>query len=193
MITMEFDEMKKIWDAQNNQPLYVIDEQALHHRIQSKMSGVIHISNMSEWSLMLVNLAAGCILLALNPFKAGANIFMYLESAWMFGTVVYVVVNRIRRIKAGRRFDRSIHGDLDHAIAVAGYQVRLSRVIRWNLLPMAAIMIGSGWEAGKLLKVSMVILLSYALAFYVGAIEQRVNKKRKRELLVLKEKLETDN
>src|SRR4051812_1101237 len=36
MRTMEFDEMKKIWDAQNNQPLYVIDEKGLHNRIQSK-------------------------------------------------------------------------------------------------------------------------------------------------------------
>ncbi len=41
MITMEFDEMKKIWDAQNNQPLYVIDEKALHNRIQSKMNTVL--------------------------------------------------------------------------------------------------------------------------------------------------------
>jgi hypothetical protein len=36
MITMEFDEMKKIWDAQNNQPLYVLDEKALHNRFSGK-------------------------------------------------------------------------------------------------------------------------------------------------------------
>jgi hypothetical protein len=190
---MEFEEMKKIWDAQNNQPLYVIDENALHHRIQSKRSGLLHITNRSEWSLMMINLSTGIILLALNPFKPGANIFMYLESAWMFATVVYVVVSRIDRIKAGRRFDRSIHGDLDHAISVASYQVRLSRVIRWNLLPMGAIMIFSGWEAGKLVKVCAVILVAYALAFYVGTKERRMNNRRKRELQVLKEKLETNN
>ena len=45
---MEFDEIKKIWDAQNNQPLYVIDEKALHNRIQSKMN-VKHLTNISDW------------------------------------------------------------------------------------------------------------------------------------------------
>src|SRR5690349_6966310 len=49
MITMEFDEIKKIWDAQNNQPLYVIDEKALHNRIQSKMKGVLLRANANEW------------------------------------------------------------------------------------------------------------------------------------------------
>jgi hypothetical protein len=190
---MEFDEMKKIWDVQNNQPLYVIDEKALHNRIQSKMNTVRRLTNISDWMLIMINLGAGSILLGLNPFEPGANIFMYLEAAWMFGTVVYFAMSHIRRIKAGRRFDRSIHGDLDHAIFLANYQMRLAQVIRWNLLPMGAIMIFSGWEAGKLLKVSAVILVSYALAFYVTSRGYRANKRRKRDLQVLKEKLEADN
>ena len=190
---MEFDEMKKIWDAQNNQPLYVIDEKALHNRIQAKMNGALHFANINEWFSIFVYLGAGGLLLGLNPFKPGANIFMYLESAWMFATVVYVVVSRIRRIKASRRFDRSIRGDLDHAISLAGYQVRLSQIMCWNVLPIGVIMIFSGWEAGKLIKVSAVILVSFVLAFFVGIKGDRVNKRRKRELQVLKDKLETDN
>jgi hypothetical protein len=188
---MEFDEMKKIWDAQNNQPLYVIDEKALHNRIQSKMKGALHIASINEWFSIVVYLGAGGLLLVLNRFNPGTNIFMYVESAWMFSTVVYVVVSRIRRIKASRRFDRSIHGDLNHAISLAGYQVRLSRIMCWNVLPIGAIMIFSGWEAGKLIKVSAVILVSLVLAFFVGIKGDRVNKRRKRELQVLKEKLET--
>jgi hypothetical protein len=190
---MEFDEMKKIWDAQNNQPLYVIDEKALHNRIQSKMNSALHFANINEWLLIMINLGAGGLLLGLNRFKPGANIFMYIESAWMFATVVYLVVSRIRRINASRRFDRSIHGDLDHAISLVSYQLRLSRIMRLNLLPMGAIMIFSGWEGGKLFKVGLVILVSFALAFYVGSKGDRVNKRRKRELQVLKEKLETGN
>jgi hypothetical protein len=187
---MEFDEMKKIWDTQNNQPLYVFDEKALHNRIQSKMNSGLHYANISEWLLIIVNLGAGSILLGLNPFKPGANQFMYLETAWMFATVLYVVISRIRRIKASHRFDRSIHGDLNQAISLASYQVRLSQIINWNILPMGAIMIFSGWEAGKLFKVSVVMVFSFALAFYVSIKGDRVNKRRKRELQVLKEKLE---
>lgn len=188
---MEFDEMKKIWDAQNNQPLYAIDEKALHNRIQSKMNSVLRLTNISEWVLIMINLATGGILLGFNRFNPGTNIFLYLEAAWMFALAAYLVVHHIRRIKASRRFDRSIKGDLDHAISLANYQMRLSQIIRWNFLPMGAIMIFSGWEAGKLLRVSAVILVSYTLAFYVTSKGYRANKRRKRKLQVLKEKLET--
>jgi hypothetical protein len=190
MISMEFDEMKKIWDTQNNQTLYVIDEKAMHNRILSKMNGVLHLTSVSEWVLIMIYLGSGSVLLVLNPFKPGANIFMYVGAAWMFATAIYLMVSRIRRIKANRRFDRSIQGDLDHAISLAGYQVRLSQFIRWSMLPLGAIMIFSGWEGGKLLKVGAFILVSYALAFLVTSKGLRANKRRKHALQVLKEKLE---
>jgi len=188
---MEFDEMKKIWDAQNNQPLYVIDEKALHNRIRAKMNTVLRLTTMSEWLLIAIYLGTGSILLGHNFLKPGVNIFLYLEGAWMFATVVYLVIHHIRRIKASRRFDRSIHGDLNHAISLATYQMRLSQIIRWNFLPMGVIMILSGWESGKLIKVGAIILISYSLAFYITSKGYRTNKRRKRELQVLKEKLET--
>jgi hypothetical protein len=187
---MEFDELKKIWDAQNNQPLYVIDEKALHNRIQSKINSVLHLTSISEWLLIMINLGTGAILIGNNSFKTGSNIFLWLEALWMFGIAVYLVISRIRRVKASRRFDRSIHGDLNHAISLASYQMRIAQIIRWNFLPMGVIMILSGWEAGKLIKVSAVILVSFTLAFYVTSKGYSANKKRKLELQSLKEKLE---
>lgn len=58
---MEFDEIKKIWDAQNNQPLYVIDEKALHNRIQSKMKDVLLRANVNEWGVIIINLCTAGI------------------------------------------------------------------------------------------------------------------------------------
>ena len=182
--------MKKVWDTQNNQPLYVIDEKALHSRIQSKMNAMLHLSTINEWMLILINLVTGAILVGGTPLTSGTNLFLILEAVWMFFLVVYLVKHHFNRIKAGRRFDRSLHGDLDHAISLAGYQMRLSQIIRWNFLPMGAIMIFSGWESGKLLKVGAIILVSYTLAFYVTSKGYQVQKRRKRELQVLKEKLE---
>ncbi len=193
MITMEFDEMKKIWDAQNNQPLYVIDEKALHNRIHSKMNAVRRLTSISEWVLIIINLSTGAILLGNHPFKPGSNIFLVLEAAWLFAIVVYLIISSIRRIKASRQFDRSIHGDLNHAIFLASYQMRISQIIRWNFIPMGVIMILSGWEAGKLIRVGAIILFSNILAFYVTSKGYQANKKRKRALQVLKEKLETTN
>jgi len=189
---MEFDEIKKIWDAQNSQPLYVLDEKALHNRIQSKKKGVLRYANISEWGLIIINLCTAGILFALNFSQHAANIFMYIEAAWMFATVVYVGAHRFRRVSSSRRFDRSIHGDLDHAISIATYHVRLARIMNWNMLPQGVIMIFLGWEAGKLLKVGAVVLVAYSFAFYAGIKGNRVNIRRRRELQTLKEKLEAD-
>ncbi len=186
---MEFDEMKKIWDAQNNQPLYVIDEKALQKRIQRKKTSVL--VTISEWLLIISYVVVIGLLVGRNPFKPGVNIFLYLEAVWMFAIVVFLVLIHIRRIKAGRRFDRSIHGDLDHAIHLISYQMRTSQITRWNLLPLGAIMIAFCWKAGKSFLISAVILVAYTLVFYAVSIGLRMNKRRKRELQVLKEKLET--
>ena len=74
---------------------------------------------------------------------------MYILSAWMLGSALYLLVSRIRRIKANHRFDRSMRGDLTHAISVATYQVRLSRLMRWNILPIGILTLLGVWSSGK--------------------------------------------
>ena len=34
---MEFEEMKKIWDSQNNRPMYVIDEKSMFKIVERKI------------------------------------------------------------------------------------------------------------------------------------------------------------
>lgn len=194
---MEFDEIKKIWDAQTNQPLYAIDEKALHNRIQSKMSGERRLAHMREWSTILFYLGAVGLMLGFsrfNLFKPGAKIFVYLSAAWMVGTVVYVVISRTRRIKASRRFDRSIRGDLDNAICLMGHQMRLGVVIACNFLPLGVLSIFFSWETGVLFMACVaVILVSGILTFYVERKVYRASKGRRHALQVLKGKLESDS
>ena len=102
---MEFDELKQIWEAQNNQPLYVIDEKALQNRLQRKRHSVL--TSISEWVLIIGYLGPASLLAVRNHFTAGSNIFLSLAAAWMFAIAVCIVIIHIRRIKAGRRFDRS--------------------------------------------------------------------------------------
>ena len=63
---MEFEELQKIWDSQNNRPVYAIDEKALHNRILSKKRQAYHITNTTELLLIIVNVAAGGLILGLN-------------------------------------------------------------------------------------------------------------------------------
>ncbi len=189
---MEFEEMKKIWDAQNNSPLYVIDEKALHNRIQAKKQQAGHITNFTELLLIVVNTAMGILILVMNSFKLKGSLSLYLLSGWMFITALYVLVNRINRIRSNNKFDRSIRSDLHHAISIASYQVRLSHLMRWNVLPILILSLLGIWEGGKSIWVAIGVLIVFVLAYYASGWEHNIYKSRKRDLEILQNKLESE-
>ena len=189
---MEFDEMKKIWDSQNNEPLYAINEKALHNRILSKKKQAHHITNSSEILSIIAYAVAGCFILGVNFFKQSESIFMYFLSAWMLGSALYLLVSRIRRMKEAYRFDRSMRGDLNHAISDATYQVRISQLMRWNILPIAILILLGVLDGGKSVWIAVGILIFFVLVNYGAAWEHRIYKARKRELETLQNKLENE-
>jgi len=190
---MEFDEMKKIWDSQNNEPLYAINEKALHNRILSKKRQAFYITNTSELLCITAYFFTGCFILGMNFFRQGANIFMYTLSAWMLISAGYVFVRRIRRINSDHQFDRSVRGDLAHAISVASYQVNFSRLVRWNILPIGILIVAGVWDGRKSLWFAVGILIFFVLTGYASGWEHRIYKARKRELEILQGKLENED
>jgi hypothetical protein len=190
MITLDFDEMKKIWDSQNNEPIYGFNEKALHNRILSKQKQAHHITNLSELLSIVANAAAGFFVLGMSIFKRSENILMYLLPVWMFITALYCLLSRMRRIKGEHRFDRSMHGDLEYAISMATYQVRFSLLMRWNILPIGVLVILGVWEGAKSVWLAVGTLIFIVVANYVAGWEHRIYKTRKRELLILRDKLE---
>jgi hypothetical protein len=188
---MEFDEMKKIWDSQNNEPLYTINEKALHNRILSKKKQAYHITNISELLLIVVNTVAGLFILGMNVFKQSGNAYMYLLCAWMLGSSLYVLMMRLRRIKGDHQFDVSMRSDLHHAISVATYQVRLSLLGRWNIVPIGVLIILGIWDGGKSVRLSVGIFVFFLITNYAARWEHNIYKARKRELEILQAKLES--
>ncbi|MBN8822295.1 MULTISPECIES: hypothetical protein [unclassified Spirosoma] len=187
---MEFDELQKIWDSQNQRPMYMINEDALHNRIHTKKAKASHITNASEWLLMVVNAGAGCVLFGLTASKAGSTIFMYLLAGWMLITALAVLVSRIRRLQRENRFDRSLVGELDHAIAMTTYQVRLSQLMRWNNLPIALLIIAGLLEGGKPLWFAFALVIFFILVNFASGWEHRFYQSRKLELETLQRKLQ---
>jgi uncharacterized membrane protein HdeD (DUF308 family) len=187
---MEFEELQKIWDQQNNKPLYAFDENALYNRILSKKKQGHYITNATEWLIIVSNIAAG-LLVGVN-IEDGSNIYMYLFTAWMFVSALFVVVSRIQRIKGDQRFDRSLRGDLSHAVAVARYQVRLSMIMRWNTLPVGILTILAVWETGRSFWMAAGILTFFAIIYYASGLEHNFYKRRKKELEILQEKLDDE-
>ena len=186
---MEFEQLQKIWDAQNNQPLYTINEKAMYNIILSKKKQAHHITNASELLLIIVNILSGSFVLVVNYFRQG-NIFLYLSAAWMFGSALFILLSRIKRKKGDSQFDRSMQGDLNHAISVATHQVYISEIMRWNILPIAGFCLLGLWDGGKPVWIVAAVLIFFALTFYASRWEHNIYKRKKRELEILKNKLE---
>jgi hypothetical protein len=186
---MEFDEMKQIWDSQSNQMLFAIDEQALHNRILSKKSRARHTANFTEWLLIVVNLATGIFVTTVQQFNNTRSVFVYLMAAWAILTAGFVIVSRIRRTRDVGQFNRTMLGDLDHAISDASYQVRISFIMRWNIVPIGLFILLSFWEQGTPLWIAILVLVLFAASYYASGWEHGIYEKRKRELEVLRTKL----
>ena len=186
---MEFEELQKIWNAQDNQPLYAINEKAMYNYILSRKKQAHRITNISELLLIFVNITSGIFVLGMSYFKQSGNIFMYLLSVWMLGSALFMLISRVKRIKGNNRFDRSMFGDLDHAISVATYQVRISKIMRWNILPIGALCILGVWDSEKPVWIALAILIFFGLTFYASGWEHNIYERKKRELEILKNKL----
>lgn len=189
---MEFDQLQKIWDAQNNQVLYTLNEEAMYNHILQKKRQGYHISHISEMALIGVNAATGVMILIMNATRTQTSIALYGLGAWMLGCAIYVLAGRIRRIRGERRFDRSMRGDLAHALSIATYQVHLSQSMRWNVLPIGLLLALGMWETGKPVWISIVSTAFLLLTYFASGWEHNYYKNRRRNLETLQARLEEE-
>ena len=189
---MEFEDMKKIWDSQSHDRLYAINEQALHNRVLSKKRSALRIVNTSEVLIIITYLVTGSFVMS-TTLTGGLNISLLVLSFWMIAIASYMGIFRIKRMRTNNQFDRTMLGDLSHALSAATYQVKLSRLLRWNILPMAVLILLAFWEGNKSLWIALGTLAFVALAFYFSGWEHSFYERRKKELESLHEKLESEN
>ena len=122
---MEFEEMKKIWDAQNNENVYAIDEQALHNRVSKKRSAIMRIANFDEWGLILISLGVAA-------FKITRG-FQYDASHKIIQGIVFIIVacyiywDRRRRLKEQGNTDSTLLGDIEQAMRSITHQIKRQR------------------------------------------------------------------
>jgi hypothetical protein len=190
MITMEFDEMKKLWGSQEVPD--DINRKVLREHILSKKRQAFHITNISELMWIITNMGGALLVLGLNLSGHSGNVFMYLLSVWMIGSALYVLINRIRRIRGSNQFDRSMHGDLKNAISMATYQVRFSQLGRWSILPIGILVSLGILEGGKSLWIIVAMIILLVLTNYAAGFEHNFYKDRRRELEMLQSKLENE-
>jgi hypothetical protein len=188
MITMEFEEMKKIWDEQNQEQLYAINEAALRKRIQSKLKRARRLSDINDFGLIAVALVTPVILWLTSD---GINAYHYTVTTILMLIIGYVLYGRNRRKKIERRFDRSILGELDHTIANVAYEARRARtMVWWFMVPLAIpTIIAMIWKGAPLW--SWVVVLGMFLLSYV-VVRWELNRchiPKKQKLEALRDKL----
>ncbi|CAD5296218.1 conserved membrane hypothetical protein [Imperialibacter sp. EC-SDR9] len=135
---MEFEDLKKIWDTQNNEPMYAINETALHQRIHKHKNKTKLVANMNEIGIMIIATVTGGILVWDVIFDNN-SMYALVGGLAFFLITLFVFFSRRNRKKNEHRFDQSMLGELDHAITNAGYIVTFARTFMWWFLLPASI------------------------------------------------------
>jgi hypothetical protein len=215
---MEFSEMKRIWDSQNQEPLYAMNEAALHSIVQRKNE---------EWNrcqarcfaleigvglfctgLILVYatvLAFGDPRWLIKPWKTGVvpTSWHYLGlfvagGLWLY-YAVYMYLARKRQLRRIDRFDSSLRGDLDRALSQTEFEMAMIRDNAW--LGLAPVWVASTiWmvvlfhlKGASFWTYVLLIAVAIALLVIVLARKQRLIRDRylprRRELESLRAKL----
>ena len=187
---MEFDEVQTIWGAQDDQAQYKIDEKELHSRILARKNKAVFTTNLSELVLICVYLGTGAFIFWLNGNSGTRKFSLDLMAGWVVLVALVVIVSRIWRIISDRRFDRSIQGELQHALAVATYQTRLSMFMRWNMFMMCGLILFGMLEGRKPWWATAGTLFFALLVYYGGRFEHQKYKRQKERLEELKQQLE---
>jgi len=186
---MEFEEMQKVWNEQKGETMYAIDESALHNRIKSKKRAASSRVNKVEIGLMIINSICS-ITLFVDGLDDPHN-WDFFSSAMMLVTVIYIVYTRTKRKKAENMYDRSMLGELDHAIANTDSLIHISRLMIYGyLIPFSLFFIVKMIVLEASLEKWLTIFGLYSLAFLMITWERKsMHIPRKKHLKMLRDKL----
>jgi len=186
---MELEEVQHIWSNQNKQMPYSIDTAGLHRRILSGKAKAVHITNFTERLIILVGVSTGLFTLWTNTTSKHQSFFIYCYSVWMFIMAILVITSRMRRRAAGRQFERSVQGELEHGLAVARYQVRLSQLMRWNIFVIGGLILFGLWETAKPWWATVGVIVFLSMGWYASGFEHRYYQRQKKRLEELRDLL----
>lgn len=129
---MDFDNIQKIWDTQNNSPMYTFSESVLQQRIQKQSRFVERGVDVNEYGLAAISWAVAIIL----SFRHDGRGIEYLPIIANFLLGCYILWGRYKRKKQVEHFDRTVLGELDMAIHNQKVQVRRNQTFAlWYILP----------------------------------------------------------
>ncbi|MEQ6166532.1 hypothetical protein AAOE16_05005 [Ekhidna sp. MALMAid0563] len=187
---MEFEEMQKIWNEQKGETMYAINESALHKSIRRKKAAAGKRINLVEIMLMIINSTVSIILFT-DAILDKEGPWDYVGATIMALTVVFLIYFRNKRKAKENTFDRSMMGELDHAIANSDSMVQIATImIYYYLIPVGIYTLSKMLYFGADFEKWLLIIGMFALAFFLVRWEREaMHIPRKRNLIALKKRL----
>lgn len=151
---MNFEDLKVIWDTQNEEPLYAIDHSGLQKQVTESSNAFnrsIFWRDVREvgigffGGLLVILLSIQVMLFDENWLSqvfhlqtSGQDVaLLFLSGCIFWYYAAYRFIGRKRQEKFEKQFDGSLMGDLKKACAQVDYQIWLSTHVHWwGLLPV---------------------------------------------------------
>jgi cytochrome c biogenesis factor len=186
---MEFEEIQKIWNQQQGETMYTINETELHKTIMHHKDAAGKRINRVEIMLSLINVLLGSFLLVLAVLDS--HLLNFINAGILLITVAYIQYFRWKRKKAENTFDRTMLGELNHALSNADSIIKFnSLMLIGYLLPLALVTISTLVVAGVNWEKCLLITAAFVVSFIILRWEQRaINVPSKEQLLIMKNKL----
>ena len=186
---MDFEEMRKVWDEQKGEIMYVIDEAALNRTVTRKKDAVARRINRLEIMVTVVNSIV--VIFLLVQMIGHPRFLIFVNAGIVLTTVFYIQYFRWKRKKAENMFDRSMLGELDHAISNTNFIIRINHLLLVGyFIPLFLVGFSQLIVKGASLEKWLFMTATFLLGFFLVRWEQRkCNVPRKKELVALKKKL----
>lgn len=182
--------MKKIWDAQNGQAMYAIDESALHNSVIKKKNKARKTAGLTEIIFIGANIIAATMVLVPSLLKDKYSISGTLMMVLMYVTAGFIAHKRSKRLKSQDNYDKSMLGDLDNAIATADYQTNFSKASGFYLLGIVVLSLSALLESNSPWWVIVLAAVFFILTYFGAKWEHRTfYVSQKKDLRAMKEKL----
>lgn len=189
---MEFEDMQVIWNEQNNEKLFAINEAALHKHIKGKSRSVNHLMAFAEWAMIVANFVVA-IILTVDAVNDGGPQYQYFISAMYLGYALFAAFRRLRRKQAEVVFEPTMLGEVDKALWQIDYLIKQGEsLIYWYVLPLTLVVAASFLMTGKTLwAVAFILVLVPASLFGPRWEANKWYRPKKRELEQLRQTLLT--
>lgn len=154
----ESKDMKVIWDSQNEEKLYAVNEDTFYNQIKRKGKSVNRLLQRFEILMIGVNIVVAIVLIA-TEFPHDGDLYGYLlPNIYIAYAVLAVILQQTRRRK-DVFFEKTITGELDKAIWQITYLIERSRELMWwYLLPLTILTAGEIFYDGQPLTAFAIVL-----------------------------------